>query len=208
MKRKNWGRGLLLGLAFLFAGALCGCSKEYEEAAAVSGETGESQTQEADAGQETKPSVILETTAEALPEPEERVEVDGKIRSYLTGEMKDVSQANRRPIAVMMENDKAGLPQYGINRAGVVYEAPVEGDMNRFMALIEEYDDLERIGSVRSCRTYYTYFAKEFDAVYVHYGQSTFAKPYLKNVDNINGLDGIGTTAFYRSSDKKSPHNA
>ena len=59
--------------------------------------------------------------------------------------------------------------------------------MNRFMALIEEYDDLERIGSVRSCRTYYTYFAKEFDAVYVHYGQSTFAKPYLKNVDNING---------------------
>ncbi|MFQ9703823.1 MAG: DUF3048 domain-containing protein [Enterocloster clostridioformis] len=23
-------------------------------------------------------------------------------------------------------------------------------------------------------------------AVYVHYGQSTFAKPYLKNVDNIN----------------------
>ena len=67
MKRKNWGRGLLLGLAFLFAGALCGCSKEYEEAAAVSGETGESQTQEADAGQETKPSVILETTAEALP---------------------------------------------------------------------------------------------------------------------------------------------
>ena len=81
MKRKNWGRGLLLGLAFLFAGALCGCSKEYEEAAAVSGETGESQTQEADAGQETKPSVILETTAEALPEPEERVEVDGKIRS-------------------------------------------------------------------------------------------------------------------------------
>ncbi len=208
MKRKNWGRGLLLGLAFLFAGALCGCSKEYEEAAAVSGETGESQTQEADAGQETKPSVILETTAEALPEPEERVEVDGKIRSYLTGEMKDVSQANRRPIAVMMENDKAGLPQYGINRAGVVYEAPVEGDMNRFMALIEEYDDLERIGSVRSCRTYYTYFAKEFDAVYVHYGQSTFAKPYLKNVDNINGLEGIGTTAFYRSSDKKSPHNA
>ena len=54
--------------------------------------------------------MILETTAEALPEPEERVEVDGKIRSYLTGEMKDVSQANRRPIAVMMENDKAGLP--------------------------------------------------------------------------------------------------
>ena len=80
--------------------------------------------------------------------------------------------------------------------------------MNRFMALIEDYDDLERIGSVRSCRTYYTYFAREFDAVYAHFGQSTFAKPYLSNVDNINGLEGIGTTAYYRSKDKKQPHNA
>ena len=77
--------------------------------------------------------------------------------------------------------------------------------MNRYMALIEDYDGLERIGSVRSCRTYYTYFAREFDAVYVHYGQSTFAKPYLKNVDNINGLDAVGDLAFYRTKDKKSP---
>lgn len=80
--------------------------------------------------------------------------------------------------------------------------------MNRYMAIFEDYDDLERIGSVRSCRTYYTYFAKEFDAIYAHYGQSNFAVPYLKNVDHINGVDGIGTTAYYRSSDKKAPHNA
>lgn len=50
----------------------------------------------------------------------------------------------------MMSNDKASLPQYGINRADVVYEAPVEGDMNRYMAIFEDYDDIERIGSVRS----------------------------------------------------------
>lgn len=48
----------------------------------------------------------------------------------------------------MMSNDKAALPQYGINRAGVVYEAPVEGSMNRYMAILEDYDDLDRIGSV------------------------------------------------------------
>lgn len=140
--------------------------------------------------------------------PEERVEENGMIRSYLTGQMVSSSQGNRRPLAVMMSNDKEARPQYGINRAGVVYEAPVEGSMNRYMSLIEDYDDLDRIGSVRSCRTYYTYFAREFDAIYAHYGQSTFAKPYLDNVDNINGLDGIGTTAYYRSSDKKRPHNA
>ena len=130
------------------------------------------------------------------------------IRSYLTGQMVEAARGNRRPAAVMMSNDKEARPQYGMNRAGVVYEAPVEGGMNRYMALIEDYDGLERIGSVRSCRTYYTYFAREFDAIYVHYGQSTFAKPYLKNVDNINGLDAIGGLAFYRTKDKKSPHNA
>ena len=29
-----------------------------------------------------------------------------------------------------------------------------------------------------------------------------------KNVDHINGLDAIGDLAFYRTKDKKSPHNA
>ncbi len=46
-----------------------------------------------------------------------------------------VSQGNRRPLAIMMSNDKAALPQYGINRAGVVYEAPVEATMNRYRQL-------------------------------------------------------------------------
>lgn len=162
----------------------------------------------------TRPMVIEteppETETETPEEeyPEERVEVDGMIRSYLTGEMVPVEQGNRRPLAIMMSNDKASLPQYGINRAGVVYEAPVEATMNRYMAIMENYDDLERIGSVRSCRTYYTYFAREFDAIYAHFGQSTFARPYLKNVDNINGIEGVGSTAFYRSKDKRSPHNA
>ena len=166
--------------------------------------------QEETTKQETSAApIVIEDETEADEDiPDERVEVDGKIRSYLTGEMVDVSKANRRPVAVMMSNDKQALPQYGINRADVVYEAPVEGVMVRYMAIFEDYDDLERIGSVRSCRTYYTYFAREWDAIYAHYGQSTFALPYLKNVDNINGIEGIGGKAFYRSKDKKAPHNA
>lgn len=203
---KKWVPAVLLMLAVLSTGT--GCAKQ-----AASRERIEIATEEsADVyiEPETKPIVIeSETEAPTEPEePEERVEVDGMIRSYLTGEMVPIEQGNRRPLAIMMSNDKAALPQYGINRAGVVYEAPVEATMNRYMAIIEDYDDLERIGSVRSCRTYYTYFAREFDAIYAHFGQSTFAKPYLKNVDNINGIEGIGSTAYYRSKDKKSPHNA
>ena len=203
-KRSRW---LTAGLiAFCAAALMGGCGKKYEEVVATTEAVVES------IEETTKQVVILETEPEetepAVEEPEERVEVDGKIRSYLTGEMVDVAKANRRPLAIMMSNDKEALPQYGINRADVVYEAPVEGTMNRYMAIIEDYDDLKRIGSVRSCRTYYTYFAKEFDAIYAHFGQSTFAVPYLKNVDNINGVEGTGGNAFYRSSDKKQPHNA
>lgn len=195
---------------------ICGCSNSYEEAAVIPSSA-------AVQTQETMEIVIsqnpTEKETEPLSEPQaqktgeildlsDRTPVEGKVRSYLTGEWVDEAVGNRRPVATMMSNDKESLPQYGINRAGVVYEAPVEGVMNRYMSIIEEYDDLERIGSTRSCRTYYTYFAREFDAIYSHYGQSTFAVPYLKNVDNINGIEGIGAVAFYRSSDKKAPHNA
>lgn len=192
------------------AGLLAGCAKAANVDIISRAGT------EASAG-DTEPESEIFIQSDAQPQddstydyylPGERTEAGGMVRSYLTGKMVPVFQGNRRPAAVMMSNDKEARPQYGINRAGVVYEAPVEGGMNRYMALIEDYDGLDRIGSVRSCRTYYTYFAREFDAVYVHFGQSTFAKPYLANVDDINGLDAIGSTAFYRSKDKKSPHNA
>lgn len=194
---KNKGMWLaLLGMSVVLAG----CTR-YEKAV-VPEEKIETEA-------ETRVVVIEETIEETEADPEqERVETDGRIPSYLTGEMTDRAIADRRPIAIMMSNDKEARPQYGINRAGVVYEAPVEGGMNRFMALIEDYDGLDRIGSVRSCRTYYTFFAREFEAIYLHFGQSVFALPYLKNMEHLNGIEGKGAVAFYRSKDKKAPHNA
>lgn len=195
----------LLPLAVLIL--LEGCKKTYTEAeVAVTPVETETTIVELTTVPETEEETQEETEEET--QSEERVEIDGKIRSYLTGEMEEVKKADRRPLAVMMSNDKEALPQYGINQAAIVYEAPVEGGMNRFMAILEDYDDLERIGPVRSCRTYYTFFAREFDAIYAHFGQSTFAKPYLENVDNINGLTGAGSNAYYRTDDRKSPHNA
>ncbi len=205
---KKYLLGLFVTLAAVFVLMACGGGNDETTTAAP----------ESSAETETTRETIVVTTAEAEttteaetetePETEERVAKDGKIRSYLTGEMVDVEQADRRPLAVMMSNDKEAMPNYGINRAGVVFEAPVEGGMNRYMSVIEDYDDLDRIGSIRSCRTYYVYFAREFEAIYSHFGQSTFAKPYLQYIDNINGIEGIGSVAYYRSKDKKSPHNA
>lgn len=205
MKKANAFYRLLAGGLLLF---LVACSRQ--EKAPVSAPPQETREEP----KETEPVVIEtepETQAESLPEEEKiqiRTEANGMIHSYLTGELVPVSQGKRRPLAIMMSNDRAALPQYGINRAGVVYEAPVEAGMNRYLAIMEDYDDLERIGSVRSCRNYYIYLAKEYDALYAHFGQSTFAKPYLKYIDNINGISGAGSSAYFRSKDKRSPHNA
>ena len=159
--RKGVWFGFAIGM--LSAALLTGCSKKYEEVSVTnlqSESQKEQSTEEIRINSSTEQSSGEETESGEYYTNEERIEKDGKIRSYLTGEMVDASIGNRRPVAVMMSNDKEALPQYGINRAGVVYEAPVEGGMNRYMAIIEDYDNLSRIGSVRSCRTYYTYFAR------------------------------------------------
>lgn len=137
---------------------------------------------------------------------EENLEM--QVASYLTGEDVPESIGRRRPIAVMLGNDINGAPQSGTQNAGVIYEAPVEGGITRLMAIIEDYDNLERIGSVRSCRDYYIFYANEFNAIYAHYGQAVYALQYLDQhvIDNLNGLT-LGN-AYYRTTDRVAPHNA
>lgn len=165
---------------------------------------------------EEKPVVaVQEETAEEAPpvEPvaeEPVVTHEGQMQSYLTGEWVELAIGTRRPVAVMLNNIQVATPQCGISKAGVVYEAPVEGALTRLMGIFEDYDQLEKIGSVRSARNYYVYFAVEFDAIYAHFGQSAYALNLLDrdNVDNLSGLSGIGGTVYFRTTDRKAPHNA
>ena len=133
----------------------------------------------------------------------------GEVKSRLTGEWVSEEIGNRRPVAVMLNNIIDAVPQSGIEQAGVVYEAPVEGGLTRLMGIFEDYDNLDKIGSVRSCRLYYIYFAKEFDAIYTHFGQAIYAEPLLASSDvhNLNGLVLDGS-CFYRTKDRVAPHNA
>ncbi|MBQ7587620.1 MAG: DUF3048 domain-containing protein [Lachnospiraceae bacterium] len=135
---------------------------------------------------------------------------EGQMRSYLSGLPVKEEIAQRRPIAVMLNNLKAAQPMCSVSRADVVYEYVVEGAITRLMALFDEYEDLDKIGSVRSCREYFVYTALEFDAIYCHYGQAAYAVDLLNSdyVDNLNGLGKEGDIVYYRTSDRKAPHNA
>ncbi len=195
MKRKL----LLLFLAAMMAVTAVGCGKKKEEPAPPVVEEPEPEPEP-----EPKPE------PEPEPEPEKDVVPEGMARSYLTGEWIDEEIAAQRPFAIMIGNTVDALPQYGISNADIIYEVPVEGSITRLMAIFQDVTGLEKIGSTRSCRHYFIYFAKEFDAIYVHYGQAIYAEPVLarEDIHNINGMDySIEPIAFYRDENRKSPHN-
>ncbi len=103
-----------------------------------------------------------------------------------------VSEANagNRPVAVMINNIKASLPQYGIYKADIIYEMLVEGGITRMMALYSDYTKVPKVCSIRSCRYYFPIFAHGYDAVYLCYGSNkSLATPTLKRI-GINYFDG------------------
>ena len=136
-----------------------------------------------------------------------RVEKDGMMQSYLTGEWNDVDVVERRNMAVMIPNNTPALPQYGISQASIIFEAPVEGRITRLMGIFEDYDNLEKIGPVRSARDYYLYESMAYDSIYVNWGLAVpFVGPVINTtrVDNISqavyGIDVAASEAFGRVS--------
>lgn len=179
MKKKVW-LGLVVGMVAIMTFAGCGQKKEKD--------------------QQIVEEVLIPTpqpipTQEPTPTPEpgfavieEREVVDGQMQSYLTGEWKDESIVKRRPIAVMIPNNRPAMPQYGISKASIIYEAPVEGRITRLMAVVEDFDDLDRIGPVRSSRDYFVYQAMGYQAIYCNWG---LARPYVEELINRDTVQNI-----------------
>ena len=113
-------------------------------------------------------------------------------QNLLTG-MDDLSAeaVGKRPVAVMINNVEDALPQYGIAKADVIFELPVEGNLTRLMALYADYTTLPNICAIRSCRYYYPAIAKGFDAFYIHWGSDQTILSYLNGL-NMNRYDGLG----------------
>lgn len=151
---------------------------------------------------ELNPQPVMTATPTPVPESEpagelvstERESKEGMIQSYLTGEWIDEEIGNRRPIAVAIPNQKSCLPHYGITNAGVIYQVPLRDNLTRLFCIFEDFDDLDRIGPVRSIRDYMVYTGLEHDAIICHWGSAYYANDLLnsKEVDNISqGTQGI-----------------
>ena len=77
--------------------------------------------------------------------------------------------------------------------------------MSRQMGIMQDWQDLDRIGNVRSIRSYFVYEALEWDPIIIHFGgPSDYTGEILsrEDVDNINGTGhpsmGPDYGAFYR----------
>lgn len=117
----------------------------------------------------------------------------------LSGEIdKDDYAATHRPVAVMINNIKAALPQYGTASADIVYEVVAEGGITRMVALYSDYREVEKIGSVRSARPYYLQLAASHSATLFHYGTSTQAQQLVssKGLKTVDGMAYSGTAFF------------
>ena len=134
---------------------------------------------------------------------------DGMVRSRLTNEWIDASAASVRPVAVLIPNEASAIPQYNLSKASVLYEANVEDRVSRLMAVYEDWEDLDVIGNIRSLRTYFAYWAFEWDAFLVHSGGPYFIDDLIAEptTQNINDHVGTDTAAFFRDSSRSQPHN-
>ena len=111
------------------------------------------------------------------------------------------------PLAVMIDNHPAARPQSGLNQACMVFEAPVEGGITRFLAVFGHGQLAAEIGPVRSMRPYYVLLAKSLGAVLAHCGGSPEAYTLAPQID-LAHLDEIRDgRGFWRSQTRKQPHN-
>ena len=136
---------------------------------------------------------------------------EGMVKSALTGLPVPEEIGKRRPIACMIDNVEAAIPQSDISQADIYYECEVETDLSRICAVFEQYDNTKKIGPLRSCRDYFISLVAGLDPIYEHYGQAAYALPYLESddVDNISGLLSYGVEdGFYRDGPHSAPHNA
>jgi len=127
----------------------------------------------------------------------------------LTHEEREEDGTSEKIFAVMLDNHDDARPQAAINDADIIYEYRVEGEFTRYLALFQSKLP-EMVGPVRSARPYFVQTAKEYDAIYTHWGGSEAGLSEVRS-RNVVDLDGIALEGivFHRNKEvgKRAPHN-
>jgi Protein of unknown function (DUF3048) N-terminal domain/Protein of unknown function (DUF3048) C-terminal domain len=154
------------------------------------------------------PTPAPSPTPTPTPSPEP---TPAPVPAPLTGALVPPDVAARHPIAVMIDDLRPARPQSGLHLADVVWHAPAEGGIPRYMAIFQSRLPAS-IGPVRSARVYYVAWAAEWKALYAHSGGSPQALAQLRTngrgqwVYDANEFRW-GGRYFHRTRDRRAPHN-
>jgi hypothetical protein len=128
----------------------------------------------------------------------------------LDGVLVPESQAGRHPIAVMVDDLAPARPQSGFSSASVVWQAPAEGGIPRYM-MVFSHGTPTSVGPVRSARQYFVAWAAEWNALYVHAGGSPQALATLRQQGGgqlVYNADQFRYGPYFkRVTTRFSPHN-
>ncbi len=145
------------------------------------------------------------------PEPivEDEINEDCEFKRMLDGICVETEEEiNPNLIAIMIENHTDARPQSGLVDASIVYEAPVEANYTRFLAIYPADLEVDKAGPVRSARPYYLDWVYEYgDPMYMHVGGSNEALALIKQYDIFDINEMTKGWYFWRSEDRYAPHN-
>lgn len=113
----------------------------------------------------------------------------------LSGVLVSPEAAARHPLAIMVENHPDARPQAGLDKADIVYEALAEGGITRFLALFAS-QEAEKVGPVRSARTYFVDWARGYSAYLAHVGGNIDALDQIRT-EKVFDLDQFSFSAPY-----------
>jgi hypothetical protein len=177
-------------VAALLCLCLClpGCGKQPDPTEASTAAPSAEVTTEVTTEATTEPTTVPTT------EPEEM-----QYRHPLTGELL-TEPFTVRPIAVSTNNYRAAQPVLGIRYADIVFEHITEGlgTETRMLAIYTNLNFDERVGTVRSARTYSVSLSAAFDAIFVHCGGSRFANKKISQMNYPSYDQFYNADYFYR----------
>ena len=155
----------------------------------------------------TEPPVTTDPVTTApittLPEPE-------IIRYFhpITGLETTEALSVLRPVAFSVSNTAYALPQFGIGDSDILFEFPIENGATRLVMMTSDYAKLEKIGPIRSTRSYIADILASFDAMQVFAGTSdTSASVIFEKYDTLDYLTQNLQSLCYRDTSRIMPHN-
>jgi len=115
----------------------------------------------------------------------------------------------RAALAVKVENLPQARPQWGLDKADIVFEEPVEGGITRFIAVFQ-CQSASRIEPVRSARLVDPKILEPLGRMLIAY--SGAIQPAIDEIDSRTSLlsdlsaNKVGS-AYWRDPDRYAPHN-